>query len=560
MADDFGASILTTGRVTPGGSTNGRLEVVDDTDWFSINLVAGKSYSFTLESATKDGLFDPYLKLYGSDGKTLIDESDDANGLDSQIDIVISASGTYYLEASSGTSGSGIGNYVVSASLPITDDYTATIDTVGKVTPGSSVTGKLEISGDSDWFAVTLIAGRLYSFMLDSGATDGVDDPFLSLYSSVGTLIISNDDSDELNSEIAYTAPASGTYYLGASSGVNGNGIGSYKLTASQPITDDYPATIKTTGKLLAGGSINGLLESVGDQDWFSISLSAGQQYTFAVESAATNGLEDPLLSLYDSNGTLIASNDDSNGLNPELVHTATTTGTYYLGASASPHGTGTGKGSYTVLASFASSAGVTNVNGTAGNDVLTAGVGDYSFDGGAGTDTVVLPGNIASYSVQQTTSGYSINDGAGSTIDLSAIERVQFADRKLAFDMTGSAGNAAKIIGASLGTEFLKSGYDSLKGAAIGIFDSGTTMKQLAATLVNLDVFIQLEGTKSNTDFVKYIYRTVTGQVASAEDVTALAKYLNDGMTQGDFLATVADLGLNVDLVGLAKTGIQFV
>lgn len=561
MADDFGASILTTGRVTAGDSTNGRLETEGDTDWFAISLVAGRAYSFTLESGTTDGLFDPYLKIYTSD-RTLIDESDDANGLDSQIDLVATASGTYYLEASSGSSGSGTGTYVISASLPVSDDYTSTILTTGKVTAGSSATGQLESVGDSDWFAVTLVAGKLYNFTLESGATAGLDDPLLSFYSPLGGLITSNDDNDEFNSEIGYNVSASGTYYLAASSGSNGNGVGSYTLAVSSPITDDYPATIKTTGKVAAGGSAPGQLESVNDQDWFSVSLTAGQQYTFALDGAATNGLEDPFLSLYDSSGTLISSNDDNNGMNSEFAYTVATTGTYYLGAGASPHGTGTGKGSYTLSVSSPSSGGITNVGGTSGNDILNAGVGDYSFDGGSGTDTVVLSGNLESYSIQQTTGGYTLSElgGSASSITLNSIERVQFADRKLAFDTTGSAGNAAKLIGAALGTEFLKSAYDNIKGSVIAIFDGGTTMKQLAASVVGLDVFIQLEGTNSNTDFVKYIYQTVTGQVASAADVTTLVKFLDDGMTQGDFLATVADMGLNVDLVGLAKTGIEYV
>jgi len=407
---------------------------------------------------------------------------------------------------------------------------------------------------------VTLLAGKLYTFTLESGATGGVDDPLLSLYSVLGSIITSNDDSDGLNSEITYSVAVSGTYYLSASSGVNGPGTGSYKLSASLPIADDFAETIKTTGKLLPGGSTSGQLELVGDKDWLSIALTAGQQYTFGLESAATNGLADPFLSLYDSNGTLVSSNDDNNGLNSELVFTATATGTYYLGASSSPNSNG--KGSYTLSASSGSSGGVTNVSGTTGNDVLNVGVGDYTFDGGAGTDTVVFPGSLGSYSVEQTAAGYAIIAMGvnGDTASLTSIERVQFADAKIAFDMNGSAGNAAKFIGAALGTEFLKSGYNSLKGTAISLFDSGTSMKQLAASVVGLDAFIQFEGTNSNTDFVNYIYRTVTGQVASASDVAGLVKYLNDGMTQGDFLATVADLGLNVDLVGLAKTGIEYI
>lgn len=589
MADDYTGSTATTGRATVGGSSSGNLETVGDLDWFKVSLVSGNSYIFTLTSTgAATGLEDPYLRLYSSDGTTLIAENDDDNsdtgvgGLDSQITATISASGSYYLEASSGSDpeapaiGSRMGNYILSVSLPIKDDRTANVSTTGSVAPGKSVTGELEIAGDSDWFAVSLVAGKAYTFSLESSATNGLGDAFLSLYDSAGVLITTNDDrqalngeivpdSEVLNSEISFTVSTTGTYYLGASSGSSGDGTGNYKLSASVPIVDDYPATVLTTGKLVAAGSTTGNLESVGDHDWFSISLTAGQQYTFALDSAATGGLEDPFLSLYDKNGTLLSTNDDGNGVNSELTYIATVTGNFYLGASSSTQGTSIGKGGYTLSASAPSvpaSDAIVKVNGTTSNDFLNVGVGNYDFDGGTGTDTLVFTGSLGGYSIQQIAGGYSIGEigGATSTVTLSAIERVQFADKKIAFDLDGNAGNTAKLIGAALGTEFLKPAYDNIKGAVLTIFDSGVTMKQLAASVVGLKEFIQLEGTNSNTDFVKYVYRAVTGQVASAGDVALLAKILDDGMTQGDFLATVADMNFNVDMVGLAKTGIEYI
>ena len=432
MADDYVGNKLTTGHVTAGGSATGTLEIAGDLDWFAISLTAGKDYIFTLESGATNGLPDPYLKLYSSDGTTLISESDDFDGLNSEIDVHVTASGTYYLEAGSGTYGSGIGPYVLTSSLPIVDDYAAGITTTGLITPGSSKTGTLEIVGDSDWFAISLVAGKQYTFNLDAGTTDGLPDPSLSLYRSDGSLITANDDTNELNSEISYSVVASGTYYLGASSGPNDTGKGSYTLTSSAAFADDYLATNKTTGAIVAGGSTTGQLEMAGDSDWFAISLTAGQQYSFTLNTGTTNGLEDPLLSLYGSSGTLITSNDDADLRNSQISYTPTTTGTFYLGASSGS--VGTGKGSYTLASSYPSVNGITVVTGSVGNDTMNATAGDGAFDGGSGSDTIVFNSNRSQYTIVKTPAGYKVFDNSGTDgVDsLAGIEKLQFADQTI--------------------------------------------------------------------------------------------------------------------------------
>lgn len=355
MADDFVATISTTGHVAVGGSATGQLEIVGDTDWFSVSLSAGRQYTFALASGATNGLQDPYLRLFSIGGTTMLAENDDANGLGSQVDIAITATGTYYLEASSGTNpdnpavGTRMGNYVVSASTT-GDDYSAGVSTTGRITVGAQATGQLETFGDGDWFAINLEAGKQYTFTLNSGTSDGLTDPSLSLHRNDGSLVTSNDDFDGLNSEITVTAATTGTYYLGASSGQNGTGTGSYTLSASLPITvppptaeDDYSANVSTAGRIVAGDVATGKLETHGDSDWFAINLEATKQYVFTLNSSATDGLTDPQLHLYRSDGSSITSNDDFDGLNSQISYTPSVAGTFYLGASSGTNGSGTG-------------------------------------------------------------------------------------------------------------------------------------------------------------------------------------------------------------------------
>ena len=64
---------------------------------------------------------------------------------------------------------------------------------------------------------------------------------------------------------------------------------------------------------------------------------------------------------------------------------------------------------------------------------------------------------------------GWSFNQD-----DLKNIERVEFADAKLALDIDGNAGTTAKILGAFLGASGIQRA--DLVGVGLDLLDSGTT------------------------------------------------------------------------------------
>jgi uncharacterized protein YegP (UPF0339 family) len=195
----------------------------------------------------------------------------------------------------------------------------------------------VNFSSDRDWFRVSLQAGSSYRFNLN-GNTLG--DPTLILRNSSGTQLAFNDDFNGLNSQITFTATSAGFYYLDA--GALGSGTGSYTVLATA--VDDFAANTSTTGSVSVGGSRTGVVNFNSDRDWFRVSLQAGSFYRFNLNG---NTLGDPTLTLRNASGTQLAFNDDFNGLNSQITHFATSTGTYYLDAGAF----GTGTGSYTVLA-----------------------------------------------------------------------------------------------------------------------------------------------------------------------------------------------------------------
>jgi serralysin len=110
---------------------------------------------------------------------------------------------------------------------------------------------------------------------------------------------------------------------------------------------DTIPGSTATTETIAIGGSRTGVINSLGDHDYFSVQLVAGQSYVFVLDGS---GALDAYLNLRSSTGTIIASNDDGGGnLDSRITFTATTSGTYYLDAGAYNNNS---SGSYTLSAS----------------------------------------------------------------------------------------------------------------------------------------------------------------------------------------------------------------
>jgi hypothetical protein len=167
--------------------------------------------------------------------------------------------------------------------------------------------------------------------------------------------------------------------------------VASYTLLTAPTITDDYAGNTSTLGSLSVGGSTTGNIETSGDTDWFAITLTAGQTYTFDEEGSETGQgtLADPLLRLRDSSGTFITSDDDSGtGLNSRITYTAAASGTYYLDAEAF-----SGTGTYRLSASVSSSVSINDVSITEGN----SGTKTLTF-------TVTRTGGTAAFAVDYAT------------------------------------------------------------------------------------------------------------------------------------------------------------
>lgn len=96
---------------------------------------------------------------------------------------------------------------------------------------------------------------------------------------------------------------------------------------------DLVPGSIASTATVNVGGSVNVSIDTLGDRDWYRVTLVAGTTYT--IQTSSDGSGTDAFLDLYDPTGaSILASDDDGgDGVNSTISFTATTSGVYFIDA-----------------------------------------------------------------------------------------------------------------------------------------------------------------------------------------------------------------------------------
>ena len=224
----------------------------------------------------------------------------------------------------------------------------------GNVPVGGSVSGVIDFNGDIDLYTVNLVAGQTYMFSLMGTGASPINDSLLILFNPAGNLITLDDDGgNDLYSIVTYTAAESGTYFIRAQTFLNPDpDVGGYTIDVRQQGADAVGST-NATSVVLNPGTMFGFLETGGDVDRYSVTLTAGEFYTFKVAGGADYATDyqavppgelDTILVLRNANGAILASNDDNNfptDISSGLGFYAETSGTYYIDVQAYPGQTG---------------------------------------------------------------------------------------------------------------------------------------------------------------------------------------------------------------------------
>lgn len=200
------------------------------------------------------------------------------------------------------------------------------------------------------------------------------------------------------------------------------------------------------------------------------------------------------------------------------------------------------------------------------GNDLanrLTGGTGNDRIDGGKGIDTALFPGARGAYTVARaaTQSTVKANDGQGGFDTLLAVERLQFADTRVALDLDGAAGTVAGVIRAVFGPQFLST--REFVGIGLDYADRGWTAAALVDLAMSIPLVGELAGSRNNLDVVKLLYRNVAGVTPGAAEAAPFVAMLDSGShTQASLALLAAQHPGNTgspELMGLQTSGIEF-
>jgi subtilisin-like proprotein convertase family protein len=250
----------------------------------------------------------------------------------------------------------------------------------------------------------------------------------------------------------------------------------------------------------------------------------------------------------------MLTDTDGVNTLNAAAVSGAVTLSLAANGNNVLP------KGSFTLAAGTLvhnafGGAGHDSIVGNAQNNLLRGNAGNDTINGGAGIDTALFGTARSQATVQPHGKGFQVASTYEGTDALLDIERVQFTDKSIAFDLDGNAGITAKVLGAVLGAASVQN--PTFVGIGLSFTDKGMSYSDLGA------LALSAVGATSNDAVVTTLWRNVVGFNPSDADKAPFVKMLVDGMKAGDLVALAGDTSFNtanIGLVGLVQTGIEYI
>ena len=292
---------------------------------------ADEIISVTARSLEVSGVLDTTVEVLNTDGNRLAfndDHGDARAGLDtydsSLPDLRLRSDGDVIIRVDSFNSAS-----TGRVEVLVASGNAAVVTPTPAATPegvSGTITGVLP---DNENFDHTFSAQAGDIVTISVRATDNVLDPKVALIDPTGTVIAQNDDhgTDDVSlgrydSQIReFTVVESGSYTVRIS-GYAGTG-GTFELTIEQsgggivptatPTVEITPTQVLTSGLVMVEGAIepNGSFT-------YDLSAQAGDVYTITVR--AVNSELDPRVSVYDSEGKFLFSNDDHGTSDPGLA------------------------------------------------------------------------------------------------------------------------------------------------------------------------------------------------------------------------------------------------
>src|SRR5207253_4048283 len=167
----------------------------------------------------------------------------------------------------------------------------------------------------------------------------------------------------------------------------------------------------------------------------------------------------------------------------------------------------------------------------TAGNDTLSVAAGTQAVDGLGGIDTAVFAGARAAYSVSQSSANAWTVSGPDGVTTVTNVERLSFADAKVALDIGGDAGMAYRLY---------KAAFDRVPdigglGFQMKALDDGWSLSAVAANFIASPEFQSKYGNVDDTQFISLLYQNVLDRAPDDAGLQFHLGELASGQTRAD-------------------------
>ena len=195
---------------------------------------------------------------------------------------------------------------------------------------------------------------------------------------------------------------------------------------------------------------------------------------------------------------------------------------------------------------------------GNGGNDILAGGQGNDYIDGGAGLDTSFYFSSRANYSVLKVGEAYKVS-GAEGVDTLVNVERIRFADKSMALDVDGDAGDVYRLYKAA----FNRAPDELGLGYWIAKLDNGENLVNVAKGFTVSTEFKSTYGASLTDEFfLEKIYQNVLGRTYDEVGFNYWITGLQSGsMTREWVLTGFSQSNENkANVIGQISNGFEFI
>ena len=271
--------------VTFGKTYADSLNLIGGIDTYSISLDASDSVFIRMSQI--QNIYDPYIRLYASNGSLLAEDS--SFQADAEFVYTTSKGGVFTVLAGTrfGTNTSSYGIYFQKINNP-RNSISAKF--------GETYSGSLDLAAEMDAYSFSLNAGD--SVFVRISEDDYDIHPLIRLYASNGSLLVDS-PSSMATTDFVHTVSTSGLYTVlaGDRFGISMDNYSVYIQKINNPGNTTSPKNNET---------INASINSFSEMNSYIFSANAGD--SVLVRMSQIYNVLDPMIRLYASNGSLLTS------------------------------------------------------------------------------------------------------------------------------------------------------------------------------------------------------------------------------------------------------------